>query len=153
MIGTNFETITLLHLDEYLAAVPSKIYSHYFGTSDENKSVVKLRTTGTSAAFTKFTGLLNSGMLQARTVALGNSHVTVIRARELVDFAAQMLRYLPDFVLGTETTSCRERRQLCASSAPAQYQSAETQTPRRERSPNYSAAYSVALLWPPYRRS
>lgn len=112
MIGTDFETITLLHLAEYLAAVPYEGYSHYYGTSDGGKPVVRLRTTGASAAFTKFTGLLNSGALQARTAALGNSHITVIHARELVDFAAQMLRHLPDFVLGTETTSCRERRQL-----------------------------------------
>lgn len=114
MIGTDFETITLLHLAEYLAAVPYEGYSHYFGTSDENKSVVRLRTTGASGAFVKFTGLLNSGALQARTVPLGNSHVTVIHARELVDFAAQILRYLPDFVLGEQTTSCRERRELIA---------------------------------------
>ena len=101
MIGTDFETITLLHLAEYLAAVPYEGYSHYFGTSDQNKPVVRLRTTGASGAFVKFTGLLNSGALQARTVRLGNSHVTVIHARELVDFAAQILRYLPDFVLGS----------------------------------------------------
>ena len=67
-------------------------------------------------------------MLRARSVALGDSHVTVIHARELVDFAVQMLRYLPEFLLG-ETIGCRERRQLCASSAPAQYQSAETKRP------------------------
>jgi aminoglycoside 3-N-acetyltransferase len=115
MIGTDFETITLLHLAEYVAAVPYQGYSHYFGTSDENKPVVQLRTIGASTAFTKFTGLLNTGVLRGRTVAIGNSHITVIHARELVDFAAQMLRYLPDFVLGTETTSCRERRQLLAS--------------------------------------
>jgi aminoglycoside 3-N-acetyltransferase len=114
MIGTDFETVTLLHLAEYLAAVPYESYSHYYGTSDEDKPVVRLRTTGASAAFTKFTGLLNTGVLQARTVPIGNSHVTVIHARELVDFAAQILRHLPDFVLGTETTSCRERRQLLA---------------------------------------
>jgi len=119
MIGTTFETVTFLHLAEYLAEVPYQDYSHYFGMSDENNPVIRLRTTGASAAFTKFTGLLNSGLLHARTVTLGNSHVTVIQARELVDFAAKMLRYLPDFVLGETTTSCRERRQLLNAHAAA----------------------------------
>jgi len=115
MIGTDFETITMLHLAEYLAAVPYQDYQHYYGVASEQKPVVRLRTTGASAAFTKFTGLLTSGMLCSHTVAIGDSHITVIRAKELVDFATEMLRYLPDFVLGTESESCRDRRRLIAS--------------------------------------
>ena len=83
--------------------------------ASEQKPLVRLRTTGASAAFTKFTGLLTSGMLCSHTVAIGDSHITVIRAKELVDFATEMLRYLPDFVLGTESESCRDRRRLIAS--------------------------------------
>lgn len=115
MIGTDFETITSLHLAEYLAAVPYQDYHHFYGVADDQNPVTRLRTTGASAAFTKFTGLLSSGHLRTRTIPLGNSHITVIQAPELVNFAAKVLRYLPDFVLGTESTSCRERRLLAAS--------------------------------------
>ncbi|HVU25243.1 MAG TPA: AAC(3) family N-acetyltransferase [Opitutus sp.] len=113
MIGTDLTTVTALHLAEYLAAVPYAGYRHFFGMEGADDNIVHLRTTGASGAFAKLDGLLELDCLAAKSAPLGASRVVVLPACPLIDYAAQLLRHLPDFLLGTESASCRDRRAFC----------------------------------------
>ncbi len=124
MLGTRLDTVTMLHLAEHLAEVPYRDYARYAGDAAASPPVRRVRVPGQSAAFEKLAGALAWPAVPSCVLKLGESHVTVIPARELVDFAVSLLRYLPDFLLGYESESCRERLRFfntcAAKSKPAE---------------------------------
>jgi len=115
LLGTEFETISLLHTAEYIAKVPYSDYKAFYGyMEDSQHNVAELRTTGHSGEFRKIAGLLLLGKVAYTSMRIGGAACHLIKAGDLVHWAVELLKKDPDFFLCNRDSciSCRERRAL-----------------------------------------
>lgn len=113
LLGTEFETISLLHSAEYLAKVPYSDYQAFYGYREGSQHTVgELRTTGHSGEFRKIAGLLLLGKVAYTSLRVGSAMCHLIKGRDLVHWAVELLKRDPDFFLceGDECITCKERR-------------------------------------------
>lgn len=113
LLGTEFETISLLHTAEYIAKVPYNDYKAFYGyMKDSQHTVAELRTTGHSGEFRKMAGLLLLGKVAYTSIRIGGAMCHLIKARDLVHWAVELLKKDPDFFLCNRGSciSCKERR-------------------------------------------
>jgi aminoglycoside N3'-acetyltransferase/glycosyltransferase involved in cell wall biosynthesis len=113
LLGTEFDTVSLLHTAEYLANVPYCDYKSFYGYKEDSQHLVaELRTTGHSGEFRKIAGLLFLGKVAYTSIRIGGATCHLIKARELVHWAVEFLKKQPDFFLcGSDTcVTCKDRR-------------------------------------------
>lgn len=113
LLGTEFETISILHTAEYIAKVPYSNYKAFYGyMEDSRQNVAELRTTGHSGEFRKIAGLLLLGKVAYSSIRIGSAACHLIKAGDLVHWAVELLKKDPDFFLCNRESciSCRERR-------------------------------------------
>jgi aminoglycoside N3'-acetyltransferase len=113
LLGTEFETISLLHTAEYIAKVPYENYRAFYGYREGSQHMIaELRTTGHSGEFRKIAGLLPLGKVAYTSLRIGSAMCHLIKARDLVHWAVELLKKDPDFFLcdGDGCVTCKERR-------------------------------------------
>lgn len=115
LLGTEFENISILHTAEYMAKVPYSDYKAFFGYREDRKHIaIELRTTGHSGEFRKIAGLLPLGKVRYRAARIGSAMCHLIKARDLVYWAVEILKRQPDFFLCNNDSciTCKERKSL-----------------------------------------
>lgn len=113
LLGTEFDTVSILHAAEYLAKVPYGDYKGFYGYKEGSQHIVaELRTTGHSGEFRKIAGLLPLGKVTYTAIRIGGATCHLIKARELVHWAVEFLKKQSDFFLcGSDTcVTCKDRR-------------------------------------------
>jgi len=113
LLGTEFETISILHTAEYIADVPYNDYKAFYGYRQDSQHIVaELRTTGHSGEFRKIAGLLLLGKVAFTSIRIESAMCHLIKARDLVHWAVELLKKDPDFFLCSRASciSCKERR-------------------------------------------
>lgn len=113
MLGTGFETVSILHTAEYLAKIPYAEYKAYYAyQKDSDLCVVELRTTGHSEEFRKIAGLLSFNKINYTSIKIGKATCHLIKARDLVHWAVELLKREPDFFLCNKESclSCKDRK-------------------------------------------
>ncbi len=113
LLGTGFDTVSILHTAEYLAKMPYGNYKAFYGYKEGSQHLVaELRTTGHSGEFRKIAGLLPFGKVAYTSVRIGGAICHLIKARELVHWAVEFLKKQPDFFLcdSDSCITCKDRR-------------------------------------------
>lgn len=113
LLGTEFETISILHTAEYIAKAPYDAYRAFYGYREDSQHIAaELRTTGHSGEFKKIAGLLPLGKVAYTSTRIGAAVCHLIKAGDLVHWAVELLKKDPDFFLCSRDSciSCKERR-------------------------------------------
>ncbi|MBT3581391.1 AAC(3) family N-acetyltransferase [bacterium] len=112
-LGTDFSTICLLHTAEYLAKVPYTKYKKFSATKINHKKIIKeLYSTGHSMEFRKLEGFLYTDQISNKSIQIGDSTVRLIKAKDLVNCAVNILKQDPSFFLCKDLgcITCQARR-------------------------------------------